>query len=78
MGHAEGERRKMMQTYKTQLRNSRWVAQSRVVHSSRGHRGWHPWSVQLMRKRSRHGGVERRGWTLFVSTGGYRFEVGTR
>jgi hypothetical protein len=31
-----------------------------------------------MRSRSRHGGVERRGWTLFVSVGGYRFEVGTR
>jgi hypothetical protein len=48
MGHAEGERRKMMQTYKTQRRNSRWVAQSRVVHSSRGHRGWHPEDVRIV------------------------------
>jgi hypothetical protein len=65
----------MMQTYKTQMRYSDRVAQSRVVNSSRGHR-WHPWSVELMRKRSRRGGVERRGWTLFVSVGGYRFQVG--
>jgi hypothetical protein len=31
-----------------------------------------------MRKRSRHGGRERRGFTVFVSAGRLRGELGTR
>jgi hypothetical protein len=66
-------------TYKTQTRQADWACQSRVVHSGQRLTGLaNRWSVQLMRKRSRHNGVEKRGWVLFVSVLRYRMEVGTR
>lgn len=68
-----------MNTYKTQHRADDWASQSRVIHSGAKLTGvLNRWSVQLMRRRSRHGGTDKRGWTLFVSLGGYRFEIGTR
>jgi hypothetical protein len=68
-----------MNTYKTQHRAPEWASQSRIVHSGKRLTGrLNRWSVQLMRKRSRYGGRERRGWTLFVAVGGFRGEVGTR
>lgn len=68
-----------MNTYKTQTRSADWASQSRVVHSDKRLTGrLNKWSVQLLRRRSRYGGVESRGFTLFVSVGPIRFEIGTR
>lgn len=68
-----------MNTYKTQTRAADWASQSRVVHSDKRLSGRvNKWSAQLLRRRSRHNGVEKRGWTLFVSVGPVRFEIGTR
>jgi hypothetical protein len=54
-----------------------YVAQSRVVTSGAGE----PiprYSAQLLRSRSRYGGFERRGWTLFLNVRGMRMVIGTR
>lgn len=68
-----------MRTYRTQNRTPDWCCQSRVVHSDRRLTGvLNRWSVQLMRKRSRRGAADKRGWTLFVSVGRLRGEIGTR
>lgn len=72
-----------MNTYRRTYRAPDHVSQSRVVHSGQRLTGClNRWSVQVMRSRSRHGArygqPERRGWTLFLSFGGYRAEVGTR
>jgi hypothetical protein len=68
-----------MNTYKTQTRAADWASQSRVAHSGKRLTGLlNRWSIQIMRKRSRYGGEERRGWTLFVSCGRFRGEIGTR
>lgn len=63
-------------TYTHTGRGRDWVGQSRVIRSDR--RPISRWSVQVMRKRSRYGGEDRRGWTLWVSVGPVRFEVGSR
>lgn len=71
-----------MKTYRRTYRAPDHVSQSRVVHSGKRMTGRQRWSIQLLRSRSRYGAQygrpEQRGWTLFLSFGGHRAEVGTR
>jgi hypothetical protein len=67
-----------MKTYTTTSRATDWASRSRVVHSGARMDGLNRWSVQLLRRRSRYGGTEKRGLTVFVSCGRLRGEIGTR
>jgi hypothetical protein len=65
-------------TYKIATSTPEWASQSRVVHSGAKMDGHNRWGVQIMRRRSRYGGREKRGFTVFASAGRLRGELGTR
>jgi hypothetical protein len=57
-------------------RSRDYVSQSVVLKADRS--ACPRWSVHLLRSKSRYGGNERRGFTLFLSLGPVRAELGTR
>jgi hypothetical protein len=67
-----------MTAYRRSQRSADHASQSAVIHSGKKMDGRNRWSVHLLRSRSRHNGIERRGLTLFLSAGRMRGEIGTR